>query len=219
METGVWVFIHILLLVFWLGTDLGVFILARAARRPDLSFPQRAVLLQYGMVIDVVPRICLTISFPVALHLTASMGYLSPPPAAFAAAWAIGLGWLGLLYAMHKAEGTPRQARLSSLNLALQGVLGVIVVGLGAASLAGAGPFNPGWLAWKVLLFGLIFPCAIMIDVEFRPMGPAFARLASEGSSPEVEAVISRTVDRAIVWVLAIYALVLAIAFLGTVTP
>jgi hypothetical protein len=50
-------------------------------------------------------------------------------------------------------------------------------------------------------------------------MGPAFARLASEGSSPEVEAVISRTVDRAIVWVLAIYALVLAIAFLGTVTP
>jgi hypothetical protein len=142
METGIWVFIHILLLVFWLGTDLGVFILARAARRADLSFPQRAVLLQYGMVIDVIPRICLTISFPVGLHLTASMGYLSPPPAVFAAAWAIGLGWLALLYAMHKAEGTPRQARLSSLNLALQGVLGLAgrrrAVHRGLARLEGA---------------------------------------------------------------------------------
>ena len=219
MDTGVWVFIHILLLVFWLGTDLGVFILARAARRADLSFPQRAVLLQYGMVIDVLPRICLTISFPVGLHLAASMGYLEPPPAAFAAAWAVGLGWLALLYAMYKAEGTPRQARLSAANLALQGVLGVVVIGLGGASLAGHGPFEPSWLAWKVLLFGLIFPCAIMIDVEFRPMGPAFARLATEGSTPEIEAVISRTVDRAIVWVLAIYALVVAIAFLGAVQP
>jgi hypothetical protein len=219
METGIWLFIHILLLVFWLGTDVGVFILARAARRADLSFPQRAVLLQYGMVIDVLPRICLTLSFAVGLHLAASTGYLEPPPAAFVAAWIIGLGWLALLYAMYKAEGTPRQAKLAGANLALQGVLGVVMIGLGAASLAGSGPFTQDWLAWKVLLFGLIFPCAIMIDVEFRPMGPAFARLATEGSTPEIEAVISRTVDRAIVWVLAIYALVVAIAFLGAVQP
>lgn len=42
MEPGHWVFLHILLLVFWLGTDL--------------SFPQRAVLLQYAMIIDILPR-------------------------------------------------------------------------------------------------------------------------------------------------------------------
>ena len=35
MDPGHWVFLHILLLVFWLGTDLGVLILARAARRSD----------------------------------------------------------------------------------------------------------------------------------------------------------------------------------------
>jgi hypothetical protein len=70
-----------------------------------------------------------------------------------------------------------------------------------------------------VLLFGLVFLCSIMIDLEFRPMGPAFARLATEGSTPEIEAVIRRTVDRAVVWVGAIYILLLSIAFLGAVKP
>ena len=219
MEPGHWLYIHILLLVFWLGTDLGVLILARAARRNDLSFPQRAVLLQYAMIIDILPRVCLTLSFAVGLHLAASMGLISPPPVAFAAAWVVGLAWLALLYAMHKAEGTPRHAGVAAANLALQSLLGAGVIGLGVASLLGSGPFPAGWLAAKVLLFGLIFLCSIMIDVEFRPMGPAFARLAAEGSTPEIEAVIRRSVDRAVFWVSAIYILLLSIAFLGAVKP
>jgi hypothetical protein len=219
MEPGHWVFLHILLLVFWLGTDLGVLILARAARRSDLSFPQRAVLVQYAMIIDILPRVCLTLSFAVGLHLAASLGWVSPPPVAFAAAWIIGLLWLALLYALHKAEGTPRHAGYAAANLALQALLGAGVIGLGVASLLGSGPFPAGWLAGKVLLFGLVFFCSIMIDLEFRPMGPAFARLATEGSTPEIEAVIRRTVDRAVVWVAAIYILLLSIAFLGAVKP
>lgn len=216
MEPSFWLFIHIMLLVFWLGTDIGVLVLARAARRSDLSFAQRAVLLQYAMLIDFLPRICLTLAFAVGLHLAASMGLVSLPPVAFAAAWIIGLGWLALLFALHAAQGTPRQTRLARANLALQAVLGTGVIALGVWSLLGSGPFLPAWLAGKVLLFGLIFVCSIMIDVEFRPMGPAFARLASEGSTPQIEAVISRSIDRAIVWVLAIYVLLFAIAFLGT---
>ena len=219
MEPGHWAFVHILLLVFWLGTDVGVLVLARAARRTDLSFEQRAVLLRYAMLIDVLPRVCLTLAFAVGLHLAASMGLVALPPAAFAAAWIIGLGWLGLLIALHRAEGTPRHARLAAANLALQALLGAGVTTLGVVSLLGSGPFPPGWLAWKVVLFGAIFLCSIMIDVEFRPMGPAFARLATEGSTPATEAVIRRSIDRAIVWVLAIYALLTTIAFLGAVKP
>lgn len=219
MESGHWVFLHILLLVFWLGTDLGVLILARAARRSDLSFPQRAVLVQYAMIIDILPRVCLTLSFAVGLHLAASLGWVSPPPIAFAAAWIVGLLWLALLYAIQKAEGTPRHVFYASANLALQAVLGAGIIGLGISSLLGNGPFPAGWLGAKVLLFGLIFVCSVMIDVEFRPMAPAFARLASEGSTAEIEAVIRRSVDRTVVWVVAIYALLLSIAFLGAVKP
>jgi hypothetical protein len=177
------------------------------------------VLLQYAMIIDILPRVCLTLSFAVGLHLAAASGWVSPPPIAFAAAWIVGLLWLALLYALHKAEGTPRHAGYAAANLALQALLGAGVIGLGVASLLGSGPFPAGWLAGKVLLFGLVFLCSIMIDLEFRPMGPAFARLATEGSTPQIEAVIGRTVDRAVLWVAAIYVLLLSIAFLGAVKP
>jgi hypothetical protein len=216
---GIWKFLHILLLVYWLGADLGVFILARAARRADLSFDQRALLLKYGMIIDQLPRVCLALMLPVSLHLVDSAGYGDVPPALFVLGWAVSAAWLWLLYALGKSEGTPRQQQLGTINLAGQGVFGLVVTVAGLALLLGYGPDIAPWLALKVLLFGLIFFCAIMIDVEFRPMGPAFVRLATEGSTPEIEALITRTVDRAVWWVLAIYALVIAITFLGAAKP
>jgi len=218
-DYGLWKFVHILLLVYWLGADLGVFILARAVRNASLSFEQRALLLKYAMVIDFLPRICFALMLPSGLHLTAASGYADVPMAAFIFAWVLAAAWLWLLFALGRAEGTPRQAELGKVNLAGQAAVGIIIIGAGLGLLLGFGPAVTTWLALKVLLFGLIFPCAIMIDVEFRPIGPAFGRLATEGSTPEVEAIITRTVDRAVWWVLAIYALVVAITFLGAVQP
>ncbi len=219
-DYGLWKFIHIMLLVYWLGADLGVFILARAVRSAELSFDQRALLLKYAMVIDFLPRICFALMLPVGLHLTDTSGYADVPLVLLVAGWVVAAAWLWLLRALGKSEGTPRQARLSRINLAGQAVMGAVVIAAGLALLFGFGGSQLApWLALKVLLFGLVFPCAIMIDVEFRPIGPAFARLATEGSSPEVEALITRSVDRAVWWVLAIYALVIVISFLGAVQP
>ena len=55
----------------------------------------------------------------------------------------------------------------------------------------------------------------IGIDFAFRPVGPAFARLATEGSSPELESTIGGAIDGAIRYVLGLYALLILIAFLG----
>ena len=70
-----------------------------------------------------------------------------------------------------------------------------------------------------MLLFALIFVCGIMIDRRFAPMAPAFAQLAATGSTPELERTITKAVDEAVHWVLALYALVIVIAFLGTARP
>jgi hypothetical protein len=51
--------------------------------------------------------------------------------------------------------------------------------------------------------------------LAFRPIGPAFAELATRGSQPEIEQPISRAVDGAIRYVLALYGLIVIIAFLG----
>ena len=57
-----WLYVHILLLVFWVGTDLGVFVAARYSERTDLSYETRATVLQLGMVLDRLPRSALATS-------------------------------------------------------------------------------------------------------------------------------------------------------------
>jgi hypothetical protein len=215
MDHSIWVFLHLMLLVYWLGGDLGVFVLAKASKRPDLSFAERAFALRMAVAIDLVPRLCFTVMFPVGLHVTASGGFAVVPVWAFVVAWGVAAAWIALLLAIGRNEGKPAAERLNRLHLGLQAVLLVVVGWIGIQSLLGQGPLPGGWFAAKIVLFALIFAMGIGIDFAFRPIAPAFMRLASEGSTPDIEAAISHAVDGSIRYVLGLYALLIAIAFLG----
>jgi hypothetical protein len=218
-EHSLWVFVHVLLLVYWLGADLGVLLLARAAKRPDLSFAERAFALKMAVTIDLTPRLCFALMLPVGLHVTDSGGFAEVPAALLLVAWIVALGWIALLFAIGRNEGKPAAAALGRANLALQAVLLLAVGAVAVASLLGAGPLQPGWFPVKLLAFAAIFACSIGIDFAFHPIVPAFLRLATEGSKPEIEHTIGVAVDGAIRWVLALYALLVLIAFLGIVKP
>ena len=215
MDHSIWVFLQLMLLVYWLGGDLGVFVLAKAAKRPELSFAERAFALRMAVAIDLLPRLCFTVMFPVGLHVTASGGFAVVPVWAFVVAWGVAAAWIALLLAIGRNEGKPAAERLNRLHLGLQAVLLVVVGWIGIQSLLGQGPLPGGWFAAKIVLFALIFAMGIGIDFAFRPIAPAFMRLASEGSTPDIEAAISRAVDGSIRYVLGLYALLIAIAFLG----
>jgi hypothetical protein len=116
---------------------------------------------------------------------------------------------------MGKYEGTARGVQLGQVNLGLQAVLLFVLGALGITALLGMGPLPGGWYGAKVLLFAAIFAASIGIDFAFRPIGPAFAALATEGSTPAIEQTIGTAVDGAIRYVLALYALIIIIAFLG----
>ncbi len=216
---SVWVYLHIMLLVYWLGADLGVLLLARAARRAELSFAERSFALRMALVIDVTPRICFALMFPVGLHLSRSAGFVDLPAAVEAAAWVTSAAWIALLFALGANEGKPAAAWLNRVHLAFQAAAFLALAVIGMRSVLGEGPFPAGWLAWKVLLFALIFGASLGIDFAFRPIVPAFGRLATEGSSPEVERPIARAIDGAIRYVLVLYALLAVIAFLGVAKP
>jgi hypothetical protein len=215
-DYSLWKYVHVLLFVYWLGADLGVFLLARAVKRADLSFDQRALMLRMAMLIDATPRIAFVLMFPVGLELAVAMGVADPPALLRGLAWIVAAAWLAIVLGIGRNEGRPRAAALTKANLTLQGVLLVVLLGVGAYSVLGHGPFAEDWLAWKILLFALVFLCSIMIDREFGPLVPAFGRLATEGSTPDVEAAIREPIDGAIRWVLLLYGLLLVIAFLGT---
>ena len=146
-EHRLWVFVHILLLVYWLGADLGVLLLARAAKRAELSFAERAFALKMALSIDLTPRMCFALMLPVGLHVTASGGFAAVPAWLLALAWLLAAAWIALLFAIGRNEGTPLARLLGRINLGLQAALSLIVGAVAALSLAGHGPVTQGWFA------------------------------------------------------------------------
>jgi hypothetical protein len=131
-----------------------------------------------------------------------------------AAGWIVGLAWLALLWDALLHDQTPRARRDRRIEAVLKYLLTGFYLALGAVSLVQGSPLE-GFVAWKALLFGLIFVAAIMIDVFFKPVGPLLVRLVQEGSSEATEAPLLRTMNRTRLWVWATYVLLIATGWLG----
>ena len=78
---------------------------------------------------------------------------------------------------------------------------------------------NPKWLGAKVAAYALCIFSGVMIRRQLLPFGPAFGKLVTTGSTPEVEKAILGSIRRCEPWVYAIWTLVLLAAALGVVKP
>ncbi|MGB5076628.1 MAG: hypothetical protein WBO17_04030 [Sphingorhabdus sp.] len=214
------VFLHLLLFVFWLGADVGVFILGQHFRkRQKWSLPQRLALLQLLVNVDIVPRSAWALMVPLTLTMVDAGGWWELPIWGIGLAWIIGGIWLWLVWDAHIHDQTERAKRDNKIESVLKIGLTIFYLGLGIVSLVNGAPLAPLWLATKALMFGLIFAAAIMIDVAFKPVGPMLGTLISEGSSDATEIPLRRTMDRTRVWVWVVYALLLGTAFFGHIKP
>lgn len=212
------VYVHLLLFAAWLGADVGVFLLGQHfRRRHDYSLDQRLALLKLLVLVDMTPRSAWALMVPMSLTVSAAGGWWPVPGGLLVAGWLIGGAWLWLVWDAHRHDQTPRAMRNRRIEAVLRWVLAAFFLGLGAVSLIAGQPIAPGWLAWKALLFGLIFVAAIMIDRRFKPVGPQLAALIAQGSCDETEQPLRTTMDRTRRWVLLTYGLLLATSWLGLV--
>lgn len=221
---GLWyptlVFVHLLLFVFWLGADVGVYLLGQHFRKRNrYTLEQRLALLKLLVEVDMVPRTAWALMVPITLSVVTVGGYWAVPAWGLGLAWIVGVLWIWLVWDAHAHDQTPRAARDRRIESLLRYALAIFYLGLGLVSLWGGAPLAPHWLATKALMFGVIFAAAIMIDVSFRPVGPQLSRLINEGSSDATEVPLLRTMNRTRVWVWIVYLMLLATAYLGLVKP
>lgn len=214
------VYAHLLLFVLWLGADVGVFVLGQHFRRRHAySLDQRLALLRLLVEVDMVPRSAWALMVPVSLAVADAGGWWDVPDIVLAAAWLLGGVWLALIWDAHRHDQTPRAARDRRIEFWLKLAITAGYLGLGLTSVLTGAPLAPGWLAWKALLFGLIFVAAIMIDVAFKPVGAQLGALIAQGSSDATELPLLRTMNRTRYWVWVVYALLVATSYLGAVKP
>lgn len=217
--------LHVLLLTYWLGADLGVFYSSRYVLKPDLGVEARITALRIMSWLDVSPRLCLVLFLPSGVTLMALDDYgrdifLGWP---LALVWLGSAVWFGLVLADHLLHDSPLQATVKRLDLLVR--FGV-VVGLLSASvytLVVDEPFgvhtHPQWLGAKVGLYALAIACGIGIRFRLRPFGPALAALMTTGSTPAVERDLRAAVVGSQPFVAAIWVCVVGAALLGLAKP
>lgn len=215
----IWGYVHILMLVFWLGADVGVFTAARMSTNPSRSFEARSALLQVAMIVDILPRLMFAIALPVGLQLTDALGMYPIPTWELVGAWILAAAWSALIVTVFLREGSVLATRLASVQLGAELLLGLVIGGVGLQSLLGNGPIGEAWLAAKIALLGLLFFIAIALELAFRPALAPFMEIGSEGSTPQREQRYTTAVNRALLVVIVLYTVLAAAAFLGKVKP
>lgn len=216
---------HIVLMTYWLGSDIGVFYASKFAVDPAVSLKGRSVAMKIFSMVDLAPRVTLILMLPSGVTLMAASDFgrdiFSGWPLALA--WIGGLIWLGImLAAFFKAPAKHANlAHKADWIVRISVTIGLLLVA-GYALIVEA-PFgvetNPKWLALKVIAYALAIFCGIMIRISLRPFAPAWGKLMETGSTPEVEAAISGSMRRAIPWVYGIWVMVLVAAFFGVFKP
>jgi hypothetical protein len=214
-EYEIWKFLHICMFVFWLGTDMGVMLCSKKSTDPNLGVEARFQMLEMALKIEILPRVMWVMALPLGVHLSKSLGYIEPSVLTLTLMWVFVLMWLVINVGGAANLDKPWGQQLSKINRVVVASLGVGLIIVAASSFMGYGPYEPNSIALKVGLYGLINLTILGIEIAFFPLGMAFERLATEGSSPELESSITNGMKTTLLWVHATYIMIFIVAFIG----
>ena len=96
LQFDIWKLLHVLMFVGWVGADMGVFLSAKKATDPKLSFDSRIMLLHIALRIELIPRTMWKAALPLGVMLSEAMGLLSIGSGGIALVWLFTATWWGI---------------------------------------------------------------------------------------------------------------------------
>ncbi len=210
--------LHLLLFVYWLGGDVGVFYASRFVVDGSLTREARLTAAEIFVGLDMIPRYCMALMLTVG-GLLAELSGIRHGAWELLAIVLLGPVWVALVHLVHARQGTASGRTLARIDIwfrvAVIAALLVSVVGsLTSERLAGQ-----EWLAGKLLVFAALIACGLMIRRNLPPFMEGFRRLATSGPTAESDQLMREGLSRCRPWVLAIWAGLLASAALGVFKP
>lgn len=212
MDVALITLLHVLVLVYWLGGDLGAFLSSFVLSDAKAAPAARMTAAKLLANLDMAPRTALILAAPTGITLAQAKGWLTLAPELLATIWIAGLIWLALAWRQHLLHTGPKSLT-SRADLVIRAA--AIAALIGAAALA---PM-PLFLQIKCALLAMAIVAGLLIRLMLRPFGPALGQLATGAPTPETNAVIAQSLNRARPAVLAIWAILVAAAWLGLAAP
>ncbi len=204
---------HILLFVYWLGGDLGVFYSSKFIADGSLGVEARRTAANIMLFVDQAPRICMALMLPTGFHLCWKLGLVQMSGLSVVGVWIFGLLWVATVIKLHISHG--QAVILTKIDWWARVAVISGLLALSIHSLMGDGLIGADWVAWKLIVFAILMTMGLLIRVNLKSFGPAFGKLVTVGADAEVNATISASLKKAKPFVLVIWAGLLVNAALG----
>jgi len=211
-------YLHILLFVYWLGGDAGVFYSSKFVTNTQLSRDARLAAFKIFINLDMLPRYCMALMLTVGGILAEFVGY-EHPVWQTAAIVALGPIWVWVVHMVHAKEGTNFGRMLAKGDYWFRFLM--IFALLGSAIYHWiSGPLQPfPWLAAKLVIFAFLIFCGFMIRRKLPPFVDGFRVLAGKGATPESDKLMYDGIMACRPYVWAIWIGVALSAWLGVWKP
>ena len=211
-------YLHILLFVYWLGGDAGVFYSASFVTNTKLTREQRLTAFKIFVNLDMLPRYCLAMMLTVGGVLAEFVGY-DHPAWQTAAIVALGPIWVWVVHTIHVKEGTEFGKKLANWDKQFR-LFMIFAILASVAYHWTTGPLRPyPWLAAKLVIFAFLIFCGFMIRVTIPPFIEGFKVLASTGPTPASDKLMTDGMAASKPYVLLIWAGVAISALIGILKP
>jgi uncharacterized membrane protein AbrB (regulator of aidB expression) len=211
-------FVHLLLFVYWLGGDAGVYYASGFVIDPKLSRDARLTAFKIFSELDMLPRYCLALTLSVG-GLLAYYAGIPHPPALLPFILLLGPLWVLLVWLIHHNQGSPLGQKLARFDYFFRCFMIVaLIASVGYAF--GDGRLAPyPWLAAKLLLFAFLIFCGLVIRTKLPRFVEGYRQMVMNGASTESDRKMSESLRACRPYVLAIWAGIAASALLGIFKP
>lgn len=213
------VFVHVVLAIYWLGPDWGVYVTSHYIAKPGLSVDERRRFLAAMLKIDLIPRSCLIVFPAVGLQLAADLGLSPITGPALAAVWVFCLVWLVASWFVYLRKEPFGGDLLRRFDNGVRYVVAPAMILAGGVSLATGQWFGAGWLGLKVMVFGIIVALGLVLRSFVGLWVTGFQRLAVEGPNAEIELLFTDALAKAKPVVYVFWSASALMAFLGITKP
>ncbi len=208
-------YVHILLFVFWLGTDMGTYYSSRFVINPKLTGPQRATALQILLGCDLGPRMAMPLIIPTGIHMAILLGVAKVSSLGLGLTWFAGLLWLGLVLSIHFGKDEAKKAKLSKMDFWMRPIIVVFVSAFSIYSLFEPKYLLIPYLAWKLLIVCALILCGLGIRYHLGIFKPAFKKMMVGQDLENSNQVISKRMAACLPYVYGIWIGLLVNAALG----
>ncbi len=212
-------FLHLLLFVYWLGGDAGVYYSSGFVIDPKRSRDARLTAAKIFIELDMLPRYCMALMLTVGGVLAY---YIGIPHLSWQLPLIIILGplWVWMVWAVHHNQGKPFGAKLAKIDLYFRWFMIAAIVVSVSYALFVDGRLQPyPWLAAKLYIFATLILAGLLIRLTLPAFTAGFKTLATTGPTPESDQQMLDGMRAARVYVWYIWFGVAVSALIGVLKP